>query len=66
MDETELMFLGVTANAYIQQQTKGQYPAPIAALEVMIGRPAVISKRLARPKPRASPIYSARRSTARC
>ncbi len=37
MSETELMFLGVTANAFIQQQTKGQYPAPIAALEVMIG-----------------------------
>jgi 3-hydroxyacyl-CoA dehydrogenase/enoyl-CoA hydratase/carnithine racemase len=37
ISETELMFLGVTANAYIQQQTKGQYPAPIAALEVMIG-----------------------------
>ena len=37
IDETELGFLGVTANAYIQQQTKGQYPAPLAALEVMLG-----------------------------
>ncbi|HEY1599377.1 MAG TPA: 3-hydroxyacyl-CoA dehydrogenase NAD-binding domain-containing protein [Pirellulales bacterium] len=37
IDETELMFLGVTASAYIQQQTKGQYPAPLAALDVMIG-----------------------------
>ena len=37
MDETELGFLGVTANAYIQQQTKGNYPAPFAALEVMLG-----------------------------
>jgi 3-hydroxyacyl-CoA dehydrogenase/enoyl-CoA hydratase/3-hydroxybutyryl-CoA epimerase/3-hydroxyacyl-CoA dehydrogenase/enoyl-CoA hydratase/3-hydroxybutyryl-CoA epimerase/enoyl-CoA isomerase len=37
MDDTELAFLGATANAYIQQQTKGQYPAPIAALELMLG-----------------------------
>lgn len=37
MDETELMFLGATASAYIQQQTKGQYPSPLAALEIMVG-----------------------------
>lgn len=37
ISETELMFLGATASAYIQQQTKGQYPAPLAALEVMLG-----------------------------
>ena len=37
MSETELAFLGATASAYIQQQTKGQYPAPMAALEVMMG-----------------------------
>ncbi|MEX1224144.1 MAG: 3-hydroxyacyl-CoA dehydrogenase NAD-binding domain-containing protein [Pirellulales bacterium] len=37
ISETELGFLGVTANAYIQQQTKGQYPAPVQALEVMLG-----------------------------
>jgi 3-hydroxyacyl-CoA dehydrogenase/enoyl-CoA hydratase/3-hydroxybutyryl-CoA epimerase/3-hydroxyacyl-CoA dehydrogenase/enoyl-CoA hydratase/3-hydroxybutyryl-CoA epimerase/enoyl-CoA isomerase len=37
MSETELSFLGATASAYIQQQTKGQYPAPLAALEVMMG-----------------------------
>jgi 3-hydroxyacyl-CoA dehydrogenase/enoyl-CoA hydratase/3-hydroxybutyryl-CoA epimerase/3-hydroxyacyl-CoA dehydrogenase/enoyl-CoA hydratase/3-hydroxybutyryl-CoA epimerase/enoyl-CoA isomerase len=37
MNETELGFLGATASAYIQQQTKGQYPAPLAALEVMLG-----------------------------
>ena len=36
MDETELTFLGATASAYIQQQTKGQYPAPVAALELML------------------------------
>ncbi len=36
MNETELGFLGATASAYIQQQTKGQYPAPLAALEVML------------------------------
>jgi 3-hydroxyacyl-CoA dehydrogenase/enoyl-CoA hydratase/3-hydroxybutyryl-CoA epimerase/3-hydroxyacyl-CoA dehydrogenase/enoyl-CoA hydratase/3-hydroxybutyryl-CoA epimerase/enoyl-CoA isomerase len=37
IDETELGFLGATASAYIQQQTKGQYPAPLAALEVLLG-----------------------------
>ncbi len=36
MSETELGFLGATASAYIQQQTKGQYPAPLAALELML------------------------------
>lgn len=34
--ETELGFLGATASAVIQQKTKGQYPAPMVALEVMI------------------------------
>ena len=37
MNPTELGFLGATASAYIQQQTKGQYPAPLAALEVLLG-----------------------------
>lgn len=37
ISETELTFLGATGSAYIQQQTKGQYPAPLAALEVMLG-----------------------------
>ncbi len=36
MTETELAFLGATASAYIQQQTKGHYPAPVAALELML------------------------------
>jgi len=36
ISETELGFLGATANAFILGQTKGQYPAPIAALEVML------------------------------
>ncbi|QDV72204.1 3-hydroxyacyl-CoA dehydrogenase NAD-binding domain-containing protein [Botrimarina mediterranea] len=36
LSETELMFLGATAAAVIQQQTKGHYPAPVAALEVML------------------------------
>jgi 3-hydroxyacyl-CoA dehydrogenase/enoyl-CoA hydratase/3-hydroxybutyryl-CoA epimerase/3-hydroxyacyl-CoA dehydrogenase/enoyl-CoA hydratase/3-hydroxybutyryl-CoA epimerase/enoyl-CoA isomerase len=36
ISETELGFLGVTASAMIRQQTKGQYPAPDAALEVML------------------------------
>ncbi|HRX78294.1 MAG TPA: 3-hydroxyacyl-CoA dehydrogenase NAD-binding domain-containing protein [Pirellulaceae bacterium] len=34
--ETELGFLGATASAVIRQQTKGQYPAPDAALETML------------------------------
>ena len=37
MSETELGFLGVTAAGFIEQQTKGHYPAPLAALEVLIG-----------------------------
>ena len=37
INETELGFLGVTASAYIQGVTKGQYPAPLAALEVILG-----------------------------
>ena len=36
IDDTELGFLAVTANAFISGQTKGQYPAPIEALNVMI------------------------------
>ena len=36
IDDTELNFLAATASAYIQQQTKGKYPAPLAALNVMI------------------------------
>ena len=35
LNETELGFLGVTASAWIRQQTKGHYPAPMAALELM-------------------------------
>ena len=41
IDETELGFLGATASAVIQQQTKGHYPAPMAALEVMLGAAGV-------------------------
>ncbi len=40
ISETELAFLGATASGYIQQQTKGHYPAPLAALEVMLGAAA--------------------------
>jgi 3-hydroxyacyl-CoA dehydrogenase/enoyl-CoA hydratase/carnithine racemase len=36
VDEVELGFLGATASAMIRQQTKGQYPAPAAALELML------------------------------
>ena len=35
-DGTELGFLGATASAMIQQETKGHYPAPAAALELML------------------------------
>lgn len=41
LSDTELGFLGATASAYIQGQTKGHYPAPIAALEVMLGAAGV-------------------------
>ncbi len=34
--ETEFNFLGATASAMIQGQTKGHYPAPMAALEVLL------------------------------
>ncbi|TWT46688.1 3-hydroxyacyl-CoA dehydrogenase NAD-binding domain-containing protein [Botrimarina hoheduenensis] len=36
MSETELAFLGATASAVIQQKTGGHYPAPMAALELML------------------------------
>jgi 3-hydroxyacyl-CoA dehydrogenase/enoyl-CoA hydratase/3-hydroxybutyryl-CoA epimerase/3-hydroxyacyl-CoA dehydrogenase/enoyl-CoA hydratase/3-hydroxybutyryl-CoA epimerase/enoyl-CoA isomerase len=36
VSETELAFLAATAAAYIQGQTKGQYPAPLAALDLMV------------------------------
>jgi enoyl-CoA hydratase/carnithine racemase len=41
ISDTELGFLGATASAYIQQQTKGHYPAPLAALELMLGAAGV-------------------------
>jgi 3-hydroxyacyl-CoA dehydrogenase/enoyl-CoA hydratase/3-hydroxybutyryl-CoA epimerase/3-hydroxyacyl-CoA dehydrogenase/enoyl-CoA hydratase/3-hydroxybutyryl-CoA epimerase/enoyl-CoA isomerase len=41
ISETELGFLGATASSYIQQQTKGHYPAPLAALEMMLGAAGV-------------------------
>ncbi len=41
ISETELGFLGATASAYIQGETKGNYPAPMAALEVMLGSAGV-------------------------
>ncbi len=41
MDETELTFLGVTASGYIQGQTHGNYPAPMLALETMLGAAGV-------------------------
>lgn len=41
ISDTELGFLGATASAYIQGQTKGHYPAPLVALEVMLGAAGV-------------------------
>jgi 3-hydroxyacyl-CoA dehydrogenase/enoyl-CoA hydratase/carnithine racemase len=41
ISDTELGFLGATASAYIQGQTKGHYPAPLAALEAMMGAAGV-------------------------
>ncbi len=41
ISETELGFLGATASAYITDKTKGHYPAPLAALEVMLGATGV-------------------------
>jgi 3-hydroxyacyl-CoA dehydrogenase/enoyl-CoA hydratase/carnithine racemase len=41
ISETELGFLGATASAYIQGQTKGHYPAPLAALEILLGAAGV-------------------------
>jgi len=37
ISETELGFLGATASAFIQGKTKGHYPAPLVALEVLLG-----------------------------
>ena len=36
MADNELAFLGATAVAMIQQETKGHYPAPVAALELLL------------------------------
>lgn len=41
VNDTELGFLGITASAYIQGQTHGAYPAPLAALEVILGGASV-------------------------
>jgi 3-hydroxyacyl-CoA dehydrogenase/enoyl-CoA hydratase/3-hydroxybutyryl-CoA epimerase/3-hydroxyacyl-CoA dehydrogenase/enoyl-CoA hydratase/3-hydroxybutyryl-CoA epimerase/enoyl-CoA isomerase len=36
INETEFGFLGITASAWIRQQTKGHYPAPEVALNLMM------------------------------
>ncbi|HEX3725146.1 MAG TPA: 3-hydroxyacyl-CoA dehydrogenase NAD-binding domain-containing protein [Pirellulales bacterium] len=41
ISDTELGFLGATASAMIQGQTDGKYPAPQAALELMLGSAGV-------------------------
>lgn len=48
LSETELAFLGATAAGFIQQQTKGQYPAPIAALNLMLESSLVSADEAAR------------------
>ena len=63
IDETELTFLGVTASGYIQGQTHGHYPAPLAALETMLGAAGSdLASRRRGTRPRAWPACSARRS----
>ncbi|MDH3717293.1 MAG: 3-hydroxyacyl-CoA dehydrogenase NAD-binding domain-containing protein, partial [Planctomycetota bacterium] len=37
ISDMEMGFLGATASGFIQQQTKGHYPAPVAALEMLLG-----------------------------
>lgn len=44
MSETELSFLGITASAFVQQQSKGAYPAPVAALEQILAGSRVSSE----------------------
>ncbi|QEG37907.1 3-hydroxyacyl-CoA dehydrogenase NAD-binding domain-containing protein [Bythopirellula goksoeyrii] len=41
ISDTELAFLGASASAFIQGKTKGHYPAPMAALEVMLNAAGV-------------------------
>lgn len=43
INPTEHAFLGATAGAFIQQQSKGQYPAPQAALNLMMTTAAMDS-----------------------
>ena len=44
ISEAELGFLGATASALIQQHSKGHYPAPMKALETMMGGSMVDAK----------------------
>ncbi len=37
ISDTELGFLGATASSFIQGKTKGNYPSPLVALEIMLG-----------------------------
>ena len=66
ISEAELGFLGATASAMIQQQTKGHYPAPSAALEVMLEAAAMDIDAAVNWRLRACRSCSARRSTLRC
>ena len=64
ISDTELGFLGATASAMIQGQTGGNYPAPGAALELMLARPEPTPTRPGWKKPRPWPRYSERPSIA--
>ncbi len=56
--ETELGFLGATANALIQQKTGGHYPAPLVALELLLEASMVdIDEALELERQRFAPLF---------
>ncbi len=58
MSETELAFLGATGVAVINQKTEGNYPAPLAALELMLEASQVdIDAALAMEAERFAPLF---------
>jgi 3-hydroxyacyl-CoA dehydrogenase/enoyl-CoA hydratase/carnithine racemase len=58
LSETELAFLGATGVAVINQQTGGNYPAPMAALELMLEASQVgIDEALTMEAERFAPLF---------
>src|SRR5690606_5111123 len=58
MSETELAFLGATGVAVINQKTEGNYPAPLAALELLLEASQVdIDAALAMEAERFAPLF---------